>query len=79
MNGWFTWWTTWALLAGGVLLGLYRPSVLAQQLGPLFSTVNLLVYPLALFLYFHGKEQIPIRAAPSSRVTRSTTTAWEPA
>lgn len=56
LNGWLTWWVTWALLAGGVGLGVFRAAFVAEQLGPLFSTVNLLVYPFALFLYFHGKR-----------------------
>jgi hypothetical protein len=31
MNGWFAWWFTWAVLAAGVALGLFSPTILADQ------------------------------------------------
>src|SRR5262249_27740464 len=55
MNGWFSWWFTWAVLAGAVLLGT-PATILADQFGPLMTTVNLFTYLLCFVLYWHGKR-----------------------
>jgi protein-S-isoprenylcysteine O-methyltransferase Ste14 len=56
MNGWFSWWLTWAVLAGGVALQLFSPAILADQYGPLLTTANIVAYLLCLYLYWHGKR-----------------------
>jgi protein-S-isoprenylcysteine O-methyltransferase Ste14 len=56
MNGWFTWWFTWAALAGGVLLHAFEPTVLADQLGALLTTANLFTYVFCFYLYWWGKK-----------------------
>jgi protein-S-isoprenylcysteine O-methyltransferase Ste14 len=56
MNGWASWWLTWAVLAGGAALHLFRPTILADQFGPLLTTANLFTYLFCLYLYWHGKR-----------------------
>ena len=55
MNGWFTWWFTWAALIGGVALHLFPPAILADQFGPMLTTMNLAVALFCVYLYWHGK------------------------
>ena len=56
MNGWFSWWLTWAVLGAGALLGLYSPTVLADQFDPLLTTANIFTYLLCFYLYWWGKR-----------------------
>jgi len=56
MNGWLTWWITWACLAAGVGLHLFRPTILADQFGPLLTTTNIFTYLFCIYLYWHGKR-----------------------
>lgn len=56
MNGWATWWITWAALGGGVALHIVRPTILADQFGPLLTTANLFTYLFCFYLYWHGKR-----------------------
>jgi delta14-sterol reductase len=56
MNGWFSWWATWGVLAAGVLLGWISPTLLQREFGPLLTTVNLFAFAFSLYLYFHGKR-----------------------
>ncbi len=56
MNGWFTWWFTWAMIVGGIALHLFSPTVLADQFGPLLTTVNIFTYLLCFYLYWWGKH-----------------------
>lgn len=65
LNGWFSWWTTWAVIAAGVATGLIPATILADQFGPLLTTVNILTYALAFFLYVHGRRH----GTPHERVT----------
>jgi protein-S-isoprenylcysteine O-methyltransferase Ste14 len=58
MNGWFAWWFTWALLAGGLVLKLYSPTILADQFGPLLSTANVFTYLFCAWLYWHGRRRV---------------------
>jgi protein-S-isoprenylcysteine O-methyltransferase Ste14 len=55
MNGLFSWWFTWVVLVGAVLLGWIRPAVLYDQFGPLLTTANIFAFAFTLYLYFHGK------------------------
>ena len=55
MNGWFTWWFTWAALTGGVALHLFPSAILADQFGPMLTTMNLAVALFCVYLYWHGK------------------------
>lgn len=65
LNGWVSWWTTWAVLAAGVAGGLIPATILADQFGPLLTTVNIVTYLFAFYLYFHGRR----RGTRSERVT----------
>jgi protein-S-isoprenylcysteine O-methyltransferase Ste14 len=65
LNGWASWWTTWAVLAAGVAGGLIPATILADQFGPLLTTVNIVTYLFAFYLYFHGRR----RGTRSERVT----------
>jgi protein-S-isoprenylcysteine O-methyltransferase Ste14 len=56
MNGWFTWWLTWACIVAGVALKLFRPSILADQFGPLMTTMNIFTYVFCVYLYIHGRR-----------------------
>jgi Delta14-sterol reductase len=56
MNGWFTWWFTWAVLAASVALHLLSPTILADQFGPLLTTVNIFTYLFCFYLYWWGKK-----------------------
>lgn len=56
MNGWPSWWITWACLGAGAALHLYRPTILADQFGPLLTTTNLFTYLFCFYLYRHGKR-----------------------
>jgi protein-S-isoprenylcysteine O-methyltransferase Ste14 len=65
MNGWFSWWITWAAVAAGVSLNLFSPTILADQFGPLLTTANIFTYLFCLYLYWHGRTF----GAPHERVT----------
>ena len=56
MNGWFSWWCTWAALAALVLSGLVEPDGLSGELGPLISTVNIFTFALCVYLYIWGAK-----------------------
>jgi protein-S-isoprenylcysteine O-methyltransferase Ste14 len=64
MNGWFAWWFTLLVLAGGVALNLFSPTILADQFGPLLTTANIFTYALSFYLYRHGKRHAS-NAGPS--------------
>jgi protein-S-isoprenylcysteine O-methyltransferase Ste14 len=65
MNGWFSWWFTWAVVGLGVALHVFRPTILADQFGPLMTTMNIFTYLFCLYLYAHGKRS----GTPHERVT----------
>jgi len=65
MNGWFSWWFTWVCLAAAAAAGAIRPSILADQFGPLLTTMNLFAFALAIYLYWRGRT----RSARGERVT----------
>jgi protein-S-isoprenylcysteine O-methyltransferase Ste14 len=54
INGWFTWWFTWLVLFTAVVFGAIRPTVLADQFGPLLTTANLFTYAFCIYLFWHG-------------------------
>jgi Delta14-sterol reductase len=56
MNGWIAWWVTWAILAAGVALSLFSPTILADQFGPLLTTANIFTYLFSFYLFWHGKR-----------------------
>jgi ergosterol biosynthesis ERG4/ERG24 family protein len=56
MNGWFSWWFTWAVLAAGLGLQLFSPASLADQFGALLTTANIFTYLFCFYLYWHGKR-----------------------
>jgi delta14-sterol reductase len=67
MNGWFTWWFTWACVVGGVAVGLFSPTILADNFGPLMTVANLFAFALAGYLFWYGRrhpkgEQVSGRA-----------------
>jgi protein-S-isoprenylcysteine O-methyltransferase Ste14 len=57
MNGWFCWWFTWACLAAGVAIGWIPSTILADQFGPLLTTMNIFAYAFCLYLYLHGRTR----------------------
>lgn len=56
MNGWASWWITWAVLAAAVGLDLVNPAVLADEFGPLLTTANLVTFAFCVYVYRHGKR-----------------------
>lgn len=56
MNGWFSWWFTWLVIAAGVILHIFSPTILADQFGPLLTTANIFTYLFSFYLYWHGKR-----------------------
>jgi len=56
MNGWFSWWFTWTILATGAAFHVYSPASLVDQFGPLLTTVNIFCYLFCFYLYWHGKR-----------------------
>jgi hypothetical protein len=65
MNGWSSWWFTWICLMALVAAGVFSPTILADQFGPLLTTSNLLAYSVSLYLYWRGRA----RSARHERVT----------
>ena len=65
MNGWSAWWITWSAIAAALGLGLFPPTILADQFGPLITTANMVAFLLSLYLYRHGRKF----AAPYERAT----------
>jgi hypothetical protein len=57
MNGWFSWWATWVVVAILVGSGLIKGSILYDEFGPLMSTVNLFTFGLCVYLYVKGRTQ----------------------
>src|SRR5262249_10713564 len=55
MNGWFSWWFTWACLVVCVALGWIEPARLYDHIRPLFTTANVFTFALAAYLYAHGR------------------------
>jgi protein-S-isoprenylcysteine O-methyltransferase Ste14 len=55
MNGWLTWWLTWAGLAALVGLGGIPATILADQLGPLLTAANLVAFALSAGLCLYGR------------------------
>lgn len=61
MNGWAAWWITWIVLGSAWSLGQLSPTILADQLGPLLSTVNVIALCFSGYLFWRG------RRSPSSQ------------
>jgi delta14-sterol reductase len=66
MNGWFTWWATWVVIAaiigigaatGGRAGALGIATVLYDEFGPLMSTVNIFTFVFVVYLYIEGKRR----------------------
>lgn len=56
MNGWFTFWCTWAVLLMLVSAGWLSPTIAYDQFGPLLTTANIAAFLLAAVLYVWGKR-----------------------
>jgi hypothetical protein len=56
VNGWSSWWLTWAALAALVWVGWIQPTVVADQLGPLLTVANLVAFSLGAYLLARGSE-----------------------
>jgi protein-S-isoprenylcysteine O-methyltransferase Ste14 len=54
LNGWFAFWTTWAVVLVAVRLGWVVPTIAYDQFGPLLTTANLVAFGLAIFLFWWG-------------------------
>jgi len=57
MNGWFSWWATWAVVAALVLTGVIKASILADQFGPLMTVANIGTFIFCIYLYVLGRQQ----------------------
>ncbi len=57
MNGWFSFWLTLGLASLAVWLGWIPATLIADHLGPLLTTLNILAFGLSLYLYFHGRAR----------------------
>src|SRR5947199_266837 len=55
-NGWMAWWVTWAILAAGVALSRFSPTILADQFGALLTTANIFTYLFSFYLFWHGRR-----------------------
>ncbi len=62
MNGWFSWWFTWAFIAllvfrKGISLDAIKDAgeFVYAQFGPVLTTIQIFTFIFALYLYFHGK------------------------
>ena len=67
MNGWFSWWFTWVVIAAGVALQWIPPTILADQFGPLMTTANVFTYLFSFYLYWRGRTS----GTPHERVTNN--------
>ncbi len=57
MNGWFTWWFSWAVMVGGCFAGFWKPTILADNFGSLMMVVNIFSFVLSGYLYWVGKKR----------------------
>jgi protein-S-isoprenylcysteine O-methyltransferase Ste14 len=55
MNGFFSFWLTWAVLGAAAAFKWITPSMIYDNFGPLITTANIFAYGLAVFLYAYGK------------------------
>ena len=62
MNGWFSWWFTWAMIAAlvfrkGVSLEAIKDAgeFVYAQFGPVLTTIQIFTFLFSLYLYFYGK------------------------
>ena len=67
MNGWLTWWITWAGLAALVAVGGLSATILADQLGPLLTAANLVAFAFSGYLLVAAGGG---RATPGSMLHR---------
>lgn len=56
MNGWFSWWATWAVIGAAIYAGWLSPTFFYDELFPLLTTVNLFTAVFCVFLYVHGRR-----------------------
>ena len=56
LNGWFTFWCTWAVILIALWRGWISPSIGYDQFGPLLTTANIVAFLLAGFLYVWRKR-----------------------
>jgi Delta14-sterol reductase len=72
MNGWLAWWITLATAVAGVATGLISPTIVADQLGPLLSTANIIAFLAAFHLFWRGRRAArQARALSASNETES--------
>lgn len=55
MNGWFSFWCTWAVLLIVVWSGWLSSTIAYDQFGPLLTAANIAAFLFATFLYVWGK------------------------
>ena len=63
LNGWKSFWITWAVLLLAVWAGALAPGLAYDHFGSLLTAANLFAFLLAAYLYAHGRSA-PDRAAP---------------
>jgi Delta14-sterol reductase len=54
LNGWLSFWLTWAVLLAVLLLGVVSPGVAYDEFGPLMATANIVAFALAGYVYRLG-------------------------
>ncbi|MBI5480091.1 MAG: hypothetical protein HY906_14590 [Deltaproteobacteria bacterium] len=54
MNGWVSWWLTWALVGFAVVTGLLPATFFYDEYGPLLSTVVIFSFVYSGYLHWHG-------------------------
>jgi hypothetical protein len=56
LNGWFTFWCSWAVLSIVVWLGWFAPTVGYEEFGPLLTTANIVAFVCAGYLHMSGNR-----------------------
>jgi protein-S-isoprenylcysteine O-methyltransferase Ste14 len=56
MNGWISWWLTWAIVILAVVSGILPATFFYDEYGPLLSTVVVFAFAYSGYLHWHGRR-----------------------
>jgi Delta14-sterol reductase len=56
MNGWISWWLTWAIVILAVVAGILPATFFYDEYGPLLSTVVIFAFLYSVYLHWHGRR-----------------------
>lgn len=56
LNGWFSFWATWAVLLLAVAAGWLSPTIAYDQFGALLTTAHIVAFAFAAYLYLRGRS-----------------------